>query len=243
LNPRHAPYVVWLLATAISAALWQVGKAVPWIWDNLPALVAFVFLYLPVAIAWRRKVELATFGFTFRPVERSLRFGLGGPLLVFPLFLALFYFFYVVVCQPHAPAWLAELAPARWCSTFTGWRHAHPPDLLSWDFAEKAFTQVVVVALPEELFFRGYLLGELERIHPPRRRLLGGGIGLALLVSAALFALGHVLVDLDPRRLIVFFPGLLFGWMRSATGSIVASTITHGCSNILARALEISVTR
>jgi membrane protease YdiL (CAAX protease family) len=234
----RTPYLVWLLATALSALLWHVGRAVPWVWQNLPALVAFVFLYLPVAIAWRRKVELATFGFTIRPVRRSLVFGVGAPLLLFPLFLGVFYGFYAVVCQADAPAWLANLAPQRWCATFTGWAQAHPPDLLSLDFAERAFTQIVVVALPEELFFRGYLLGELERLHPPARRILGGGVGRALLISAGLFALGHVLVDLDLRRLVVFFPGLLFGWMRSATGSIFAPTVAHSLANLYIWALQ-----
>ena len=36
----------------------------------------------------------------------------------------------------------------------------------------------------------------------------------------------------DPRGLSVFFPGLLFGWMRSATGSILAGTICHALSNL-----------
>ena len=48
--------------------------------------------------------------------------------------------------------------------------------------------KLVVVALPEELFFRGFLLGLLEKRFPPRRRLLGGGIGLALVLSSLAFA-------------------------------------------------------
>jgi hypothetical protein len=67
---------------------------------------------------------------------------------------------------------------------------------------------------------------------PARRTLLGGGIGKALVLSSALFALGHMLVVFDPRRLAVFFPGLLFGWLRSATGSILAGTICHAASNL-----------
>jgi membrane protease YdiL (CAAX protease family) len=47
-----------------------------------------------------------------------------------------------------------------------------------------------------------------------------------------LFALGHVLVDFDPRRLATFFPGLLFGWMRSATGNIAAGTFVHAGANL-----------
>ena len=81
-----------------------------------------------------------------------------------------------------------------------------------------------MVALPEELFFRGFLLGLLEQRFPPKRRILGGGVGLALVISAATFALIHLPKDGDPRALATFFPGLLFGWMRSATGSILAST-------------------
>ena len=103
--------------------------------------------------------------------------------------------------------------------------------------------QLVVVALPEELFFRGFLLELLERKWPPKRRILGGGVGVALVVSAAAFALVHLPKDGDPRALATFFPGLLFGWMRSATGSILASTVTHGCSNILIRLLDLTVLR
>ena len=70
---------------------------------------------------------------------------------------------------------------------------------------------------------------------------LGGGIGLALVLSAAAFALIHLPKDGDPRALATFFPGLLFGWMRSATGSIVASTVSHAGSNILIRILDHSL--
>jgi membrane protease YdiL (CAAX protease family) len=87
------------------------------------------------------------------------------------------------------------------------------------------------------------LLHLLEKKFPPKRRILGGGVGLALVISAAMFALIHLPKDGDPRALATFFPGLLFGWMRSATGSILGSTITHGCSNILIRLLDLSVLR
>jgi hypothetical protein len=87
------------------------------------------------------------------------------------------------------------------------------------------------------------LLRLLEQKFPPKRRILGGGVGLALVISAAMFALIHLPKDGDPRALATFFPGLLFGWMRSATGSILASTVTHAGSNILIRMLDLSVMR
>jgi membrane protease YdiL (CAAX protease family) len=47
-----------------------------------------------------------------------------------------------------------------------------------------------------------------------------------------------VLVDFDARRLAVFFPGLLFGWMRSATGSILPGVLCHASSNLYIEALH-----
>ncbi len=111
-----------------------------------------------------------------------------------------------------------------------------PP--LDGDLLQFAAVQLVVVALPEELFFRGYLLGLLEQRFPPKRRWLGGGIGLALVLSSLAFAAVHLPRTGDPRSLMVFFPGLLFGWMRSATGSLLASTLTHAACNVLIYLLD-----
>jgi hypothetical protein len=224
------PLVVFAIATAAVAGLWHLGALVPFVAQNLHALVAVVFLYLPVAVSWRRGEDLRDYGFTAKPVRRSLAFGLVAPAIVFPVFLVAFVGFYQTVCADPAGA-LAGIAPPGLCRRFLGWAALERPRLPR-GFLESVLSQVVVVAIPEELFFRGYLLGRLEQALPPRRRLLGGGVGAALSLSALLFALGHVLVDLDPRRLAVFFPGLLFGWMRSATGSILAGTITHAAANL-----------
>src|SRR5262249_35766688 len=191
-------------------------------------------IYLPVVVARRRSLDLSAFGFTIRPIGKSLAFGIGGPLIVFPLFLLGFVMFYRIVCATPA---LAFTAPTGWCHRFVGWAGLQHPRAPA-NFLSFAFTQVVVVALPEELFFRGYLLGRLEEALPPRRRFLGGGVGRALFLAAFLFALGHVLVDFDPRRLATFFPGLLFGWMRSATGSIAAGVVAHASANLYMDALQ-----
>jgi hypothetical protein len=138
----------------------------------------------------------------------------------------------------------APLAQPGICFGFDGWASAHWPDVgffssktarLSLEFV---FVQVVVVALPEELFFRGLIHELCERALPPKRRVLGGGIGWALVLSSAIFALGHLTITFDPRRFAVFFPGLIFGWMRSATGSIFAGVIAHTASNVFILALQ-----
>ncbi len=233
-GPLAEALVVFGAATLLAASLFQVARFVPFVGANLQAFVAAVFIYLPVLVARRRNVDLSAFGFTFRPAGRALAFGVVGPLLVFPLFLVGFVLFYQVVCTTPE---LAFLAPAGWCRRFAGWAGLGHPRAPA-DLLGGAFTQVIVVALPEELFFRGYLLARLEQAFPPRRRLLGGGVGRALVLAALLFALGHVLVDFDLRRLATFFPGLLFGWMRSATGSIAAGVIAHASANLYIDALQ-----
>lgn len=92
--------------------------------------------------------------------------------------------------------------------------------------------QLLVIALPEEAFYRGYLQTALDDALPKRVRVLGAEVGPALLVTSALFALGHLATELDPNRLGVFFPALLFGWLRARTGGIGASVAFHALANL-----------
>jgi membrane protease YdiL (CAAX protease family) len=99
-------------------------------------------------------------------------------------------------------------------------------------FADDLPGQLLVIALPEEAFFRGYLQTALDGAWPPRWRLLGAAVGPSLLVTSAIFAVGHLLTEPNPSRLAVFFPSLLFGWMRARTGGIGASVLFHAACNL-----------
>jgi membrane protease YdiL (CAAX protease family) len=118
------------------------------------------------------------------------------------------------------------------------WRpHGHftlrfPPSLPSY-----VAGQIVVIALPEEAFFRGYLQTSLDRAWPRRLRFLGADVGVGLVVASAIFAVGHVLTIRHPARLAVFFPALLFGWLRNRTGGIGASVLFHASCNIFSETL------
>lgn len=102
------------------------------------------------------------------------------------------------------------------------------------DLPAYALTQVIVVGLPEEALFRGYLQGRLEDTWPRRVRLLGASLNpAAWLLQAVLFGLLHFVVDYNPARLAVFFPALLFGWVRSLRGGIGAAIFVHAACNLL----------
>ncbi len=94
--------------------------------------------------------------------------------------------------------------------------------------------QLLLVALPEEVFYRGYLQTRFDGILGRKRRILGIELNIAsLLLTSALFALGHIATIPHPARLAVFFPSLLFGVMRSATGGLFASVCFHASCNLL----------
>lgn len=101
-------------------------------------------------------------------------------------------------------------------------------------FAEDLAGQLMVVALPEEGFYRGYLQTRLDRQWRPRWSLLGAQLGPGLVLTSAVFALGHLATDFHPARLAVFFPSLLFGWLRARTGGIGAGLVFHAACNLFA---------
>jgi uncharacterized protein len=132
-----------------------------------------------------------------------------------------------VVFPPFALGFFVWHAPAH------GFELRWPPDLGAY-----LLSQLLVVALPEEALFRGYVQGRLGDAFPQQRRLLGVALSpAAWLLQAALFALIHYAVDLDPTRLAVFFPALLFGWVRALRGGIGAAAALHALCNLLSDVL------
>lgn len=237
--------VAWLVVAGLVAVLVQIKFTLPAIGQVGSALVAVLFLYAPVYVAYRRGEDLDDYGFHAAPVARGLLTAGAAIAVIFPVFVFGYVGFYELACHSRL---LSHLPVAGMCLHYGGLAAAHLPHLV-WDprpkdsFTTFCLVQWVVVALPEELFFRGMLLKLLEERFPPKRRILGGGVGLALVLSSAAFAIVHLPKDGDPRALATFFPGLLFGWMRSATGSIFADTVTHGASNILIRVLDLAFSR
>lgn len=231
--------IAYAIVAVLVTALVRIDVTLPAIGHLGSALVSVLFLYAPMVILARRNEDLIDYGFRADPVKKGLAFAGAAIGVIFPIFILGYFAFYEIACHSKL---LAHLVPKNMCVHYLGMSGLHPP-ALTWSLAEFCLVQLLVVALPEELFFRGFLLGLLEKRFPPKRRFLGGGIGLALLLSSLAFALIHIPKDGDPRVLATLFPGLLFGWMRSATGSILAPTLAHGASNILIRILDLSVMR
>lgn len=223
---------VWLAV----AALVRLPLTIPLVGHVGSALVALLFLYVPSEIARRRGEDVADYGFALGSVGRGLGHAALAMALLFPLFAAGTVAFYELACETG----LAALAPAGLCARYQGLEAIHAP-ALDLRFLEFCAVQLVVVALPEELFFRGMLLSLWTRAMPARRRLAGVPFGWAAVLSSAAFAVVHLPRDGDPRALATFFPGLLFAYLRLRTGSLLAPILTHAGANILIRLLDLSV--
>ena len=229
--------ILFSIATLACAVLWQLARAVAFFKRHLQAMIAAVFLYLPTGLLLRRREDFDAYGLTHRPLGRGLLLFLWTSLAVFPLFAVGFVLYYRVVCAAAGRGVALPRQLVLLCRRFVG-GPGRARLRMAPDFWEGALAQVLVVALPEEYFFRGYLQTRLESVWPSRRRLLGARVGPALLVASVLFALGHLLVDFNGLRLAVFFPALVFGWMRQYSGSILAPVLFHASSNLVSEVLH-----
>jgi len=216
---------LWVSAD-VTVVVAVIAAALPERWHT--TLVGFVFLAVTWALVWRRDDDRV----------RRAGLALGGAVIPGELDVGA-----LVRSAVRAAAWALGLAAVVAVPFFFGWRQWWAPKLTfslalqPLDTANEVLGQLLVIALPEEAFYRGYLQSRLDDAWPPRWRVLGAKVGPGLAVSAAIFAIGHVATVPLPTRLAVFFPALLFGWLRARTGGIGASVCFHAVCNVYSQLL------
>lgn len=241
-NPRVTEaLVLWAVALAGIVLVKLLGPTVPLLAGQAKTAAAVLFLYLP---GWRirRRGELVDdYGVPAWPwvssaaaaqFKRDLLWFLAVAAVLVPVTVGGFFGFLELI-ERLPPDVRLVLTPYGGGAGAVAFRLPDRFWLLCLD-------QLLVVALPEEFFYRAYLQTTLTRAWGEGRgRLFGAKVGLAFFATQALFALGH-LAEFHPWRLAVFFPSLLFGWLRVRTGSITAPILIHALSNLLLMTLEAS---
>lgn len=182
-------------------------RTIPFISQTLPIWAAVLFLYVPLFLLSRTRATPEEWGITPRRFIFSMNMLLIVSLLFLPSYVLVYWlyrswWFHLPVHIDFPRGWLLLLLYHLLC-----------------------------VALPEEVFYRGYMQSRINRALPRTLRLFGAGVGFGWLYTALLFALGHFIISLRPESLATFFPGLLFGWLRERTGSVTTSTFFHALCN------------
>lgn len=182
----------------------------PWVEKYLNVIVSVLLLYTPLLFIFIRKENIKRFGLTLDRLGQSVR---AFFILVAIFFLpyGIGYFFYYKFFIGSVESF--HLALPRELGTLL-------------------LTQLLFVGLPEEFFFRGYLQERLNAFFSSKisvgRFELGGGA----VVGSLLFAWSHFWITPEWGRLAVFFPSLLFGWLRDRYQTLVGPILFHAACNL-----------
>ena len=105
-----------------------------------------------------------------------------------------------------------------------------PPQRQTW--ASWLFYQFMYIAVAEEVFFRGYVQSNILRltniVKGTQCRLRQW---ISIGVSAAVFAVAHIIVQGQIISALTFLPGLFLGWLFIRTRSLLAPILFHGLAN------------
>ena len=191
-----------------------------------PVVSAGILTAGVVLIAWRARATLDDLGLRPDRMPLGLLYGVGSIVLVLVVLL-------VAAVLPGTSTFLHDTR-----AEISGGRLVH----------ELVVTIVLLTAIPEELAFRGVLLGSALRLW---------ATWPATLVSSALFGLWHIAPTLNTMSgnsavggastspggqvlvvvgavVVTFVAGLAFCWLRLRSRSLVAPFLAHCATNGLA---------
>ena len=200
---------VWLLTMLAMRGLFEL-QTVPFFRSHLSLFTAILLIYAPLVALWIRRERLDFFENSLGQLGRSIGYFLLFSAIVFPLI---------------------EVGNRYFQAKFF---HRHYVGGNYQGLAQAALFHFLVIAIPEEFFYRGYLQQQFNRIWGKPFSLLGCMVGWSLPFTAFLFAFSHSMIVLRWWHFSIFFPALAFGWLREKTGAITAGALFHATCNLYA---------
>jgi len=198
---------VWFLTMLATRGLFELQR-IPFFRNNLMLFTGILLVYVPVLVLWKRRERIDFFESSLGQLLRSLGWVLLVSAIVFPVIELGNRFFQDWAFHRH----------------YVGGNYKGLGQALLYHF--------LLVGIPEEFFYRGYVQTQFNRHWGRPWRLFGVPVGKALVFTAFLFALSHSMIVLQWWHFSIFFPGLLFGWFRERTGAITAGALFHALCNV-----------
>lgn len=198
---------VWFLAMLATRGLYELQR-IPFFQENMMLFTGVLLIYVPIFVLWRRKERIDFFEVSWPQLGRSIGWFLLLAAIVFPVI---------------------ELGNRWFQATFF---HRHYVGGHYEGLAKAALFHFLLVAIPEEFFYRGYMQTQFDRIWGRPFRLFGAPIGWALPFTSFLFALSHSMIVLRWWHFSIFFPSLAFAWLRERTGAVTAGALFHALCNV-----------
>jgi len=230
--------VLWLITLAAIRLVVDVFSGTSA--ELMLALVPILFIYTPVWLCKIRGVHPDLYPIAlppFRDPEWGESFRLAAVVIAvvfIPWIIG--YHLYQTLLVPELVGMACDLGVRQACALpvaepWPAWRLPSEP-------ARLVAYHVFFVALPEEFFYRGYLQTRLDEAFGVKWRLLGADVGWGWVITCLIFAFGHSIVVVQWWHFAIFFPSLVFGWMRARTGGVVAGALFHAFCNVAVNFLD-----
>ena len=203
----------WLLTIVGTLALWFVLY-----WAGLSDGLAFSISSLVIAIILIPLVLLYIYvDGSLDRIKEMLKFGSLKRVLILILAIPIVVTIIdLILNMIYAVVWIGIFGePSTNTDLGTDWESS------SIDIAFLFLSVAIVTPIAEELLFRGYILDSIKRMH---------GDWPAIIGSALLFALVHFnLFGMVP----IIMAGVIYGWLRIKTGSLLPSIACHMMWNLM----------
>jgi uncharacterized protein len=202
--------LAWILVIGLSR-LSDLFTFIPLVENNLSLITAILLLYVPIFIGIRKREKIVFIDRSLKDFFESIKLFCVFSAIIFPLFLLGNHLYQSVVFNTSYHA-----------QTF--------PDWINFILYE-----IIVIATPEEFFFRGYFQGKMNLLFEKKWKLLGATIGPGLVLTSLIFALSHSVISWQWWHIFIFFPSMAFGWLKEKSGTITAGILFHATCNLVAQ--------
>jgi len=202
--------IIWALTMLTIHLLFRL-QSITFIRNNLAILNCAILIYVPLVATWKLKPPLPLFEKSFGQLLASLKLFIIFSIIIFPIMLGLNHLLQKGVFNF---IFFGFVTFSRNFAPTHEWQ----------EFLTAIPYQLFFVALPEEFFFRSYMQTTFNQYFGKPFR--------GLVLTSLLFAISHSFIHVQWWHFSIFFPSLVFGWLREKTGSITASVLFHATSNL-----------